>query len=297
MFMRFGASLRSAKIGLTAEEEKGIWKEVREIESRNNFSPESRRYLELKNRIVVSCFEKIFYVAWKQHQRAPHADPWDLFQEGVLFLLLDNKTFGRFDLDCGARFSTYAQKSLSGAIVRAAQEQKLPVPMPRKAWEQLSLSERIERKFAESGQDADIAAISDMMELSAEQLLLIRAHAKGRTVPLNSPISEDDYRTEAERFFDHRPSVEEVMARLSLNPVLKKALGFLSEKEERVMRYRFGMDDEEGTERTLEEVGQKMGLTRERVRQIEHVACKKLIKILSNRCFVGGIKEARVHLT
>jgi RNA polymerase sigma factor (sigma-70 family) len=202
----------------------------------------------------------------------PFMDEEDLVQEGYIGLLRAAK---RFDPDRGIRFSTYARWWVRAQMTRAIDHTGRPVRLPGCAVEQTRNLRKAMKRFEAAGVEYNVADLAEEVGIDKERAELLLS--QGNTISLEQPVDDGPRPRPLERFLSDEDAAapdEESIQYQELTRMTKAFNAVLSERQRFVLTRRYGLED--GEFRTLSEVGKEMGLSRERVRQIEREALLRL---------------------
>lgn len=200
----------------------------------------------------------------------------DLISEGNIGLM---KAVERFDPSKGGKLSTYGAWWIKQSIKRALANQSKTIRLPVHLVDKISKMRRVSMKLQEVfGREPTDEELAEELGISSSRVAMMRTAAI-RPASLDAPIGDDDSNTYAEVVQDENAETPyQELEDKAITGMLQQMVDRLEERESTILRYRFGLDG--GSEKTLEEVGERFGVTRERIRQIQNLALNKLRRMI-----------------
>lgn len=269
---------------LTAEEEVSLsrrWRKARlaQARRRKNVSDQrTRRFLERQIKDGITARKHLIeansrlVVSMARRYMGRGVPLSDLIQEGNLGLM---RAVDRYDPERGYRFSTYAIWWIRQAIARAVGEQGRSIRLPTHMVEDLGKIDRTSRRLTqELGREPSKEELAAAVGMTPQRVSNILSMS-GEPISLETPVGEEETSVLGDFIVDEEtPLPTAVTSHSLLGEQVDEVLSTLTPREAEVMRLRFGLED--GRPYTLEEVGEKLGLTRERIRQIQTQALRRL---------------------
>jgi len=244
--------------------------------------------LQAGHRLVTANLRFVVKVAYEYRSYGIRMS--DLIQEGNIGLM---KAVDKFEYRRGYKFSTYATWWVRQAITRAIADQARTIRIPVHMIETINKLIRTSRQLVqELGREPTSEELAKKLELPVSKIRKVMRIAQ-EPISLETPVGEEEESHLGDFLIDHAVvSPSEAVINLNLREQTAQVLKTLTPREERVIKMRFGLED--GSEHTLEEVGQSFAVTRERIRQIEAKALRKLrhpSRSRKLRAFMDGVRD------
>ncbi len=245
------------------------------------------RDLNIRNKIIINNIGLVYSAAKKKIKNYSCFTIEDLVQEGIIGMI---KSIERFDVAKNTSFSTYAYYWICQQMDRAIMNNGYLIRLPAYIYEKLSIITRFENTFLTQNEEIDIEILCSQTNITEQEYRIINSYRTNYShyTSLNSVANVDSDENYVE-LQDYIPcqdnSIEDIIISHDLKEQITNALNSLTPKEREILKLRFGLNGEEPL--TLEAIGNKYNLTRERIRQIENKALNKIRKLNLNK----GLKD------
>ncbi|MCK5807769.1 sigma-70 family RNA polymerase sigma factor [bacterium] len=247
------------------------------LEFANEYKGAKERVRRAKNQLIQANLRLVVSVAKRYNNRG--LDFKDIIAEGNIGLI---KAVDKFEYSRGYKFSTYATWWIRQSITRAIADQGRTIRIPVHMIEMMNkINKTIKELTNRNGFDPGMSDVAKHMNIPEDKIRKVWRSAR-ETISLETPIGEDEDSQLQDFVEDPKTmSPEEYTSKQNMAEIIRDLFDGLTPREEKVIRMRFGIGEQETY--TLEEIGKKMGVTRERIRQIEAKAVIKLKKLLKGR--------------
>jgi RNA polymerase primary sigma factor len=226
-----------------------------------------------RDKMVLANLRLVWFAIKHMGRQVTFPDSWDLFQEGAIGLM---RAVEKFDPELGLRFSTYALWWIRQAIFRGLDDGARTIRVPVHRLESIRRMRVVTRRLAyELNRGPSIREVSDALNWPTEKTLFIQRLTQLECIPLDAPIGNDGERTFADTMVSKEPGPFEITHEAQRADLLQGFLLRLTPRQQLVIERRFDLGSSMAPQ-TLQEVGDHLGVTRERVRQIEAVALRRL---------------------
>ena len=254
--------------------------EEKEIFRKYNNAIDEKEKIKIKQEIVTANLKLVVSIAKKYVK--PSYSILDVIQDGNIGLM---KAIDKYDLNRGYKFSTYATWWIKQSITRALSEKSRIIRLPVHICELIRKVSAVREKIAyELGREPNDDELAKSLGISVQRLKEVTTSIND-PISLQTPVGEDDDESIESFVPDETHSIEEDYYKIELKDLFSDIFSTLSPREQKVIKLRFGIDNDKIL--TLEEVGNVLGVTRERVRQIESKVLRKLKKNKNLRSFIG----------
>ncbi|NLY77554.1 MAG: RNA polymerase sigma factor RpoD/SigA [Tissierellia bacterium] len=239
--------------------------------------------LNIRNKIIINNIGLVYSAAKKKIKSYSCFTVEDLVQEGIIGMI---KSIEKFDITKNTSFSTYAYYWICQQMDRAIMNNGYLIRLPAYIYEKLNTILRIENNYLTQNEEIDLEILCSQTNITEQEYRIINSYKTrySHFTSLNSVtnIDSDESYVELQDYIPCQDqSIEDIIISYDLQEQIKKILNSLTPKEREVLKLRYGLNGEEPL--TLEAIGNKYNLTRERIRQIENKALNKIRKLNSNK--------------
>jgi len=241
---------------------------------------QENRDLSIRNRIILNNIGLVYSAAKKKVKSNTSFTIEDLVQEGIIGMI---KSIEKFDITKNVSFSTYDYYWITQQMDRAVMNNGYLIRLPAYVYEKLNAISLMENSYLANNENLDIDMLCNEINITKQEYLLINAYKTNfsHLISLNSVINidSDDNYAELQDYIPCDYSIEDAVISDDLKVQIMNLLNMLTPKEKEIIKLRYGLNGEEPL--TLEAIGSKYNLTRERIRQIENKALNKIRRYTS----------------
>jgi len=239
--------------------------------------------LNIRNEIIINNIGLVYSAAKKKLKNYSCFTIEDLVQEGIIGMI---KSIERFDVKKNTSFSTYAYYWICQQMDRAIMNNGYLIRLPAYIYEKLNIISRFENTFLSQNEEIDVEILCNETNMTEQEYRIINSYRTNYShyTSLNSiaNVDSDDNSLELQDYIPCQDdSIEDIIISHDLKEQIASLLNSLTPKEREILKLRFGLNGQEPL--TLEAIGNKYNLTRERIRQIEKKALKKMRKLNLNK--------------
>jgi RNA polymerase sigma factor (sigma-70 family) len=239
-----------------------------------------RRGRLARDRMVLANLRLIRFAIKNLRRPVRSLDPWDLFQEGSIGLM---RAVEKFDPELGLKFSTYAMWWIRQAIFRGLDDGDRPIRLPVHRLDSIRRLRLVTRRLSyELGREPSIREVAAGLNWPLEKALFIQRLTQLECISLDTLLGADNDVTIGDTVISREPGPFEIARESQRSDLMRRFIGRLTPRQQLVIERRFGLRNS-ASPQTLQQLGDHLGITRERVRQIEAIALRRLGKWVNRR--------------